>query len=105
MTVKQAKIAFIDAREALNVAKFEVIKADKRLDLLKRKGASPVLVRMAEDDLERAFAVEDEAREARIKARQALEIAVGMRSIDAETGINVEFERLMARFDRFVAGL
>jgi hypothetical protein len=105
MTVKQAKIAFIDAREALNVAKFETIKADKRLDLLKRKNASPVLVRMAEEDLEKAFAVEDDAREARIVARQALEIAVGMRSIDAETGINVEFERLMARFDRFVAGL
>ena len=105
MTVKQAKIAFIDAREALSVAKFATIRASKRLDLLKRKGASPVLVKMAEEDLENAFAVEDDAREARIIARQALEIAVGMRSIDAETGINVEFERLMARLDRFVAGL
>jgi hypothetical protein len=105
MTVKQAKIAFIDAREALNVAKFETIKASKRLDLLKRKGASPVLVKMAEEDLENAFGVEDDAREARIIARQALEIAVGMDSIDRETGINVEFERLMARLDRFVAGL
>lgn len=105
MTVKQARIAFIDAQEALKVAKFETVRAEKRLELFKRKSASPALIRMVEEEVEKAFDAEDEARESRKQARIALDLAEGIRSIDAETNLNVGFEKLMARFDRFVAGL
>ena len=105
MTVKQARIAFIDANEAFKVARFETIRAEKRLELFKRKSASPALIRMVEEEVEKAFDAEDEARESRKQARIALDLAEGIRSIDNETNLNAGFEKLMARFDRFIAGL
>ena len=60
---------------------------------------------MVEEEVEKAFDAEDEARENRKQARIALDLAEGIRSIDNETNLNTGFEKLMARFDRFVAGL
>lgn len=105
MTVKQARIAFIDAREAFAIASLNVRKAENRLDVLKRKGASPALVEFASQDVAAANNRKFDAHLVFQAAKRELQIAEAFHAIDEVHAVNEWGAKISARFDRFMTNL
>ena len=105
MQVKQARIAFIDAQEAFKLASLNVRKAEKRLDVLKRKGASASLVVLASQDVAAANNRKFDAHLVFQAAKRDLQIAEEFHAIDEIHSANEWGAKISARFDRFLANL
>jgi hypothetical protein len=101
MNTTEARIAFVNAREAFRVAVLEVTRCEKRLAVLHKHDTARTWVSLAHEEWRASIAEAEKCSKALDEAKQMLAVAEEFKTLDAIHNLNVRFERWSAKVERF----